>query len=152
MTDGTAENEHVFIRGSHRTLGEEVPRRFLEGLGGDRFAPPEQGSGRLELARQIASPDNPLFARVMVNRLWHHHFGAGLVRSPDDFGVMGQRPRTPSCSITWRPVRARWLVAQARASPARALQYVPHVERAACGGRPGRCRQQAVASNERAAA
>jgi hypothetical protein len=95
LADGTAENEHVFIRGSHKTLGEEVPRRFLEVLGGTRHAPPEQGSGRMELARQMVSPDDPLLPRVLVNRLWHHHFGAGIVRSPDDFGVMGQPPTHP---------------------------------------------------------
>jgi len=95
MADGTAENEHVFIRGSHKTLGEEVPRRFLEALGGARHPTTATGSGRLELARQLVSPDCPLTARVIVNRLWHHHFGAGLVRSPDDFGVMGQPPTHP---------------------------------------------------------
>jgi hypothetical protein len=95
LADGTAENERVFIRGSHKTLGEEVPRRFLEVLGGTRHAPPAQGSGRLQLAEQLVSPANPLLPRVLVNRLWHHHFGAGLVRSPDDFGAMGQRPTHP---------------------------------------------------------
>ncbi len=95
MADGTAENEHVFIRGSHKTLGEEVPRRFLEVLGGTKHAAPAQGSGRLELARQLTSPDNPLVSRVIVNRLWHLHFGAGIVRSVDDFGVMGQPPTHP---------------------------------------------------------
>jgi mono/diheme cytochrome c family protein len=114
LADGTAENEHVFIRGSHKNLGDEVPRRFLEGLGGARHAPPEQGSGRLELARQIASPANPLFARVMVNRLWQHHFGAGLVRSPDDFGVMGQGPTHPELLdyLAAEFVRARWSLKQ----------------------------------------
>jgi hypothetical protein len=95
MADGTAENEHVFIRGNHKTLGDEVPRRFLEVLGGEEHAPPAIGSGRLELARQLVSPECPLVPRVIVNRLWHHHFGAGLVRSPDDFGVMGQPPTHP---------------------------------------------------------
>jgi len=95
ILDGTAENEHVFIRGNHRTLGEEVPRRMLEVLGGAEHAPPAIGSGRLELARQLVSPEHPLASRVIVNRLWHHHFGAGLVRSPDDFGVMGQPPTHP---------------------------------------------------------
>jgi hypothetical protein len=95
MADGTGENEHVFIRGNHKTLGDEVPRRFLEVLGGCEHAPPASGSGRLELARQLVSPECPLVPRVIVNRLWHHHFGAGLVRSPDDFGVMGQPPTHP---------------------------------------------------------
>lgn len=92
MADGTAEDQPVFIRGSHKTPGAVVPRRCLEVLGGTRFAPPTEGSGRLELAQQLVAENNPLVARVIVNRLWHHHFGAGLVRSPDDFGVMGQGP------------------------------------------------------------
>jgi hypothetical protein len=95
LADGTAENERVFIRGNHKTLGDDVPRRFLEVLGGTRYAPPAQGSGRLELARQMVSPDNPLLARVAVNRLWHHHFGVGIVPSVDDFGAMGQPPTHP---------------------------------------------------------
>jgi len=95
ILDGTAENERVFIRGNHKTLGEEVPRRLLEVLGGAEQAQPASGSGRLSLARQMVSPDHPIVARVIVNRLWHHHFGAGLVRSPDDFGVMGQPPTHP---------------------------------------------------------
>ena len=77
LADGTAENERVFIRGSHKTLGDEVPRRFLEAFGGANREPPQTGSGRLELARAIIASDNPLPARVMVNRLWHHHFGTG---------------------------------------------------------------------------
>jgi hypothetical protein len=95
LADGTPENERVFIRGSHKTLGDEVPRRFLEVLGGVRYAPPDQASGRLELAQQMVSDDNPLLRRVIVNRLWQHHFGEGIVRSPDDFGIMGQRPTHP---------------------------------------------------------
>jgi mono/diheme cytochrome c family protein len=96
LADGTAENEHVFIRGNPKTLGDEVPRRLLEVLGGTEHAPPSQGSGRLQLAWQLIAPDNPLVARVVVNRLWHHHFGAGLVRTVDDFGVMGQPPTHPA--------------------------------------------------------
>jgi mono/diheme cytochrome c family protein len=95
MADGTAEDEVVFIRGSHKTPGAVVPRRFLEALGGKEHPAPDEGSGRRELAEQMVSSANPLAARVMVNRLWHHHFGAGIVRSPDDFGVMGQRPTHP---------------------------------------------------------
>ncbi|REK10214.1 MAG: DUF1553 domain-containing protein [Planctomycetota bacterium] len=96
MCDGTAENEHVFIRGNHKTLGEEVPRRLLEVLSGKQHAPPTAGSGRLALARQLVSPECPLVPRVIVNRLWHHHFGTGLVRSPDNFGVMGEKPTHPA--------------------------------------------------------
>ncbi len=96
IADGTSENEHVFIRGNHKTLGAEVPRRFLEVLGGREHEPPAKGSGRLELARQMVSPTScPLVPRVIVNRLWHHHFGSGLVRSPDNFGAMGQPPTHP---------------------------------------------------------
>jgi hypothetical protein len=95
MLDGTAENERVFIRGNHKTLGDEVPRRMLEALGGTLHAPPATGSGRLELARQLVSPECPLVPRVIVNRLWHHHFGEGLARSPDNLGVMGQPPTHP---------------------------------------------------------
>ena len=95
IADGTGENEHLFIRGNHKTLGDEVPRRFLEVLGGTQVAAPENGSGRMELARQLVATDNPLVARVIVNRLWHHHFGTGLVRTVDDFGAMGQPPTHP---------------------------------------------------------
>lgn len=94
MTDGTPENEHVFIRGNHKTPGEEVPRRLLEVLGANQ-PPITQGSGRLELAQRIVDPANPLTARVIVNRIWQHHFGEGIVRSPDDFGHMGQLPSHP---------------------------------------------------------
>jgi hypothetical protein len=91
--DGTGRNEHVFIRGNHKTPGIEAPRAFLKAFGRPAFASP--GSGRLELAKAVTDPANPLVARVMVNRLWKHHFGAGIVRSPDDFGYQGQPPTHP---------------------------------------------------------
>jgi hypothetical protein len=72
-----------------------VPRQFLEVLAGEKRQPFQQGSGRLELARAIASKDNPLTARVLVNRLWLHHFGAGLVTTPSDFGVRSDPPSHP---------------------------------------------------------
>ncbi len=93
--DGTGENERVHLRGNYRTLGTEAPRRFLEACGGSQLPTPEEGSGRLRLAQRIASASNPLTARVIVNRLWGHHFGEGIVRTPDDFGVMGQPPTHP---------------------------------------------------------
>jgi Protein of unknown function (DUF1553) len=94
MVDGTAENEHVLIRGNHRKPGAEVPRRFLELFGGQPIAA-TAGSGRLQLAHDMTGAAAPLVARVLVNRLWQHHFGRGLVNPPDDFGKMGQLPTHP---------------------------------------------------------
>jgi hypothetical protein len=84
--------QHVLLRGNPRTPGAEVPRRFLRILAGNDAKPFEKGSGRLELAQAIASPDNPLTARVFVNRVWAHYFGVGLVRTPSDFGVRCDEP------------------------------------------------------------
>lgn len=91
LTEGMPENEHVFIRGNHRLLGEEVPRQFLTALIGQP-QPISSGSGRLELAQQVVDATNPLTARVLVNRLWHHVFGRGIVASTDNFGVLGDAP------------------------------------------------------------
>lgn len=88
-------NARIFIRGNPGNLGEEVPRRFLAVLSRPDSRPFAQGSGRLELAQAIASKDNPLTARVLVNRVWLHHFGQGLVRTPGDFGTRGQPPTHP---------------------------------------------------------
>ncbi len=110
MADGTGVNEHVFVRGSHKTLGDEVPRRNLEAFGPAPFASP--GSGRLELATAVTDPANPLVARVFVNRLWKHHFAEGIVRSPDDFGLQGQPPTHPEL-LDWLAtefVRGGWSV------------------------------------------
>ena len=95
LADGTGVDVKVHIRGSTKTLGEPAPRRFLEVFGGPATPAPLDGSGRLDLARRIADPSNPLTARVMVNRLWHHHFGRGIVPSVDDFGAMGREPTHP---------------------------------------------------------
>jgi hypothetical protein len=93
MMDASGVDEHVFIRGSPKALGEKVPRRFLEALAGPAPLQDKQGSGRLALARQVTDPQlNPLVARVMVNRIWHHLFGRGIVPSVDNFGVMGEPP------------------------------------------------------------
>ena len=88
-------NSRVFVRGNPANKGEEAPRQFLEVLSRGTLHPFAKGSGRLELARAIASRDNPLTARVMVNRIWLHHFGAGLVRTPSDFGTRSEPPSHP---------------------------------------------------------
>jgi len=91
----TQRNPRVFLRGNPANKGDEVPRRFLEVLEGENRQPFNQGSGRLELAQAIANTNNPLTARVMVNRIWLHHFGAGLVRTPSDFGTRSEPPSHP---------------------------------------------------------
>jgi hypothetical protein len=85
----------VFLRGEAENKGEIVPRRFLECLSGTSRKPFTLGSGRIELANAMASKSNPLTARVLVNRLWQHHFGEGIVTTPDDFGAMGAIPSHP---------------------------------------------------------
>jgi len=113
MLDGSPDDEYVFLRGNHRSRGDEVPRRFLEALGGLEKATPETGSGRLELANQITDPKrNPYVSRVLVNRLWHHLFGRGIVPSTDDFGVLGQQPTHPDLldHLAVRLVANKWSV------------------------------------------
>jgi hypothetical protein len=94
LSDGPGADEPVYIRGSHKNLSKEPnPRHFLDGLNGEPFK--TKGSGRLEWAEALVSKDNPLTPRVMVNRVWHHLFGRGLVASVDDFGHMGDTPSHP---------------------------------------------------------
>lgn len=96
MTEGFPENEFVFVRGNHKTPGEVAPRQFLTALvGDDDSLDRAKGSGRLHLAKQIVDPSNPLTSRVIVNRVWHHLFGRGIVRSVDNFGVLGEKPSHP---------------------------------------------------------
>ena len=85
----------VFIRGEAGNRGEVVPRRFLQLLSPYNRPVFTNGSGRLELAQNIASPNNPLTARVMINRIWLHHFGSAFVPTPDDFGTMSDPPSHP---------------------------------------------------------
>ena len=94
----------VFLRGNPLTKGTEVSRHYLSALGGDERTPFEQGSGRLELANAIASPTNPLTARVMVNRVWMHHFGHALVDTPSDFGHRAELPTHPKL-LDWLVTR-----------------------------------------------
>jgi hypothetical protein len=83
---------HVFIRGNPTRTGDAVPRQFLAILAGERRQPFTHGSGRLDLVDAITAPDNPLTARVFVNRVWMHHFGEPLVETPNDFGLRTPRP------------------------------------------------------------
>ena len=94
----------VFVRGNPANQGDVAPRRFLKILAGDDPPAYSQGSGRLQLAEDIASPANPLTARVMVNRIWQQHFGRGLVSTPDNFGNLGERPTHPEL-LDWLAVR-----------------------------------------------
>jgi mono/diheme cytochrome c family protein len=101
----------VLIRGNADTPGSKVGRRFLSVLS-ERQTAFQQGSGRLELAHAIASADNPLTARVMVNRIWQHHFGRGLVASCSNFGTLGDRPSHPEL-LDWlarRFVESGWSI------------------------------------------
>lgn len=85
---------YVFLRGNPNNRGPEVPRRFLTVLSKTEPEPfPADSSGRLQLAQKIVEPDNPLTARVIVNRVWMHHFGTPLVATPSDFGVRCEEPR-----------------------------------------------------------
>ncbi len=84
---------HVFVRGNPRSRGKQVPRQYLQVLAGTDRQPFEKGSGRYELAQAIASTDNPLTARVFVNRVWMHFFGQPMVTSPSDFGVRTEAPK-----------------------------------------------------------
>jgi cytochrome c553 len=96
LLDGNGVDEHVFIRGSYKAPGVSTPRRFLEALAGPQALGAAHGSGRLELARQLTDPErNPLLPRVLVNRVWHHLFGHGIVGSVDNFGVLGETPSHP---------------------------------------------------------
>jgi hypothetical protein len=94
VTDGDAKDLHVFLRGSVERQGDLAPRHFLTVLSppGAAPAPFKDGSGRKELAERIASPGNPLTARVMVNRVWGMLFGTPIVATPSNFGRSGQPP------------------------------------------------------------
>jgi mono/diheme cytochrome c family protein len=94
VTEGTPHDVKMHLRGDPEKPGPVVARRWLEVFGGAPL-PASAGSGRLELAEWIASPSNPLTARVMVNRIWLHHFGTGLVKTPNDFGTRGAAPTHP---------------------------------------------------------
>jgi cytochrome c553 len=103
--EGKVADLRIHLRGNRHTLGEAVSRGFPRAVPGARPASlPAGHSGRLELARWIVSPENPLTRRVLVNRIWQHHFGAGLVTTSDNFGHRGTAPSHPEL-LDWLAVR-----------------------------------------------
>ncbi len=95
LQDSGNNDMHVALRGDLRKKGEKVPRRFIQILAGETPPLYTHGSGRRELAQSVTAPDNPLTARVIVNRVWHWHFGKALVRTPSNFGILGEKPTHP---------------------------------------------------------
>lgn len=114
LTEGKPANQKIHLRGNVSDLGDEVPRRFLEILSSADATSFEKGSGRLELAKAIVSPHNPLTARVFVNRVWQHHFGRGIVSTPSNFGLLGVPPTHPELLdyLATRFMAAGWSLKQ----------------------------------------
>ncbi len=115
VSEGKVADARLHRRGEPKELGDPIPRKFLDVLGGQRLpAESLRDSGRLELADWITDPQNPLTARVMVNRIWQFHFGAGLVPTPSDFGSRGIPPTHPDL-LDWlahRFVAEGWSIKQ----------------------------------------
>lgn len=95
VAEGQPVQQHVFVRGDYNSPGEPVAKTFPLVLASADDPKVTKGSGRLELAQWLTTPDHPLTARVMVNRLWNWHFSEGIVRTPDNFGLMGEKPTHP---------------------------------------------------------
>jgi hypothetical protein len=112
VSEGTPHDAKIQRKGLPGDLGEVAPRGFLTILGGQKLPRDEKGSGRLELARWVTEPGNPLTARVMVNRIWEYHFGQGIVATPNDFGHRGVAPSDPALLdfLATRFTRSGWSV------------------------------------------
>jgi hypothetical protein len=111
IAEGQPHNAKLQKRGNPEEACEEIPRRNLQLLGGEPV-PSDGGSGRLAVAGWLTSPENPLTARVMVNRIWQHHFGTGIVKTPNDFGTRGSLPTHPEL-LDWladRFIRDGWSI------------------------------------------
>jgi hypothetical protein len=128
----------VFLRGNPNNPGPAVKRQFLEVLSGDSRQPFHDGSGRLELARAIAARDNPLTARVLVNRVWLHHFGRGLVRTPSDFGLRGDPPTHPELLdyLAWSFMEEGWSIKQLHRTILRSATYQLGTQYSVLGTQP----------------
>jgi Protein of unknown function (DUF1553)/Protein of unknown function (DUF1549) len=95
VVEGAPADARIHRKGDNKNLGEIARRGFLTILGGQRLPDGYKGSGRLELAKWLSSAENPLTSRVIVNRVWLHHFGKGLVQTPNDLGKRGAAPTHP---------------------------------------------------------
>ena len=95
LDNASPHNPRIFRRGNPGMKGDPVPRRFIAALSHGERKSFVEGSGRLEMAKAIADPANPLTARVMVNRVWQRLFGSGLVITPSDFGLRAEPPSHP---------------------------------------------------------
>ena len=110
VADARPSNAKIQKKGDPKMPGEEAPRGFLEILGGQKLPEGTTNSGRYELSQWLSDAKNPLTARVMVNRIWQHHFGKGLVQTPNDFGTRGKAPTHPELldSLASRFVESGW--------------------------------------------
>lgn len=113
LDETAGRDQPLMIRGNHKTLGESIPRRFLEAIDSSPYGTsvdhdpnvtPVDASGRLRLAEDLLRDDNPLTRRVIANRIWHHLFGRGIVSTPDNLGRLGDTPTHPEL-LDWLAVR-----------------------------------------------
>ncbi|MCP3692013.1 MAG: DUF1553 domain-containing protein, partial [Planctomycetaceae bacterium] len=113
-TESKPEDMNVFVRGNPANKRELAPRRFLRVIAGDDRPSYTEGSGRRQLAMAISAADNPLTPRVIVNRVWQHHFGRGIVSTPSNFGKLGERPTHPQLLdyLTRRFIDSGWSIKQ----------------------------------------
>lgn len=112
VSEGTPHNARLHKRGEPEDLGPEIPRKFLDLFGGQQLPKDERTSGRAQLATWLTDPKNPLTARVFVNRIWQHHFGRGIVETPNDFGTRGAVPSNPEL-LDWLAsefIRSGWSI------------------------------------------
>jgi hypothetical protein len=112
VADGNPANARIHRKGDQKNLGDEAPRGFLQILGGQQLPADHKGSGRDRLAGWITESQNPLTARVLVNRVWEYHFGKGIVSTPNDFGSRGAAPTHPELLdyLAARFVESGWSV------------------------------------------